>query len=258
MNITNKVVLITGASEGIGAACVDSFRSRGAQVSLIARSREKLESVGGPDALVTAGDLTDPEIRRRSVESTIEKFGRIDILVNNAGVGLYSPSWRADMDHVRQLMELNFFVPIEMVQLVAPHMISRQSGLIVNVGSIASKVTLPWMTVYSASKSAIEYWTNGLRVELKSRGVRTMNVCPSYVRTGFHGHMISGKIPESIQRSRKFAISPAQCAESIAKGVEKDKRTVMAPKVGWLLVAAGRLLPSIVDWQLHRMYRSVE
>src|SRR5438105_9503346 len=88
MRIDGKAVLITGASEGIGAACAREFRKRGARLSLTARSEDKLKDVGGADAVVTAGDITDPEVRGRAVVRTIERFGAVDILINNAGIGL--------------------------------------------------------------------------------------------------------------------------------------------------------------------------
>ena len=85
-----------------------------------------------------------------------------------------------------------------------------------------------------------------------------MTVCPGYVKTRFHEHMIAGKVPASIQRSRRFAITAGRCAEAIVRGVEKQKRTVMTPAVGWVLVGLERILPSLVDWQLHRLYRGIE
>ncbi len=256
MEIAGKTVLITGASEGIGAACAEAFRRRGANISLAARSREKLERVGGEKALITAGDLTDHEVRRQAVRATVEKFGSVDILINNAGVGLYGPSWKADMADVRALWELNFFVPLAMIQLVVPHMAPRGAGVIVNVGSIAGKVTLPWMTLYSASKYALGSLSDGLRMELKPKGIHTITVCPGYVKTGFQDHVLFGQAPPSIQRSRKFAVTAQQCAEAIVRGVERNQRTVMTPRVGWLFVALERVLPSAVDWQLCRLYRS--
>ncbi len=167
MRIDGKVVLITGASEGIGAACAAEFARAGARLSLTARSEDGLRRAGGPDALITAGDLTDEAARRRAVDRTIERFGAIDILINNAGMGFYCPSWRAPMEETRRLMELNFFAVLGITQLVVPHMRERRSGMIVNVGSIAGKFTLPWMTIYSASKFALGSLTEGLRMELK-------------------------------------------------------------------------------------------
>ena len=176
MRIDGKVVLITGASEGIGAACAREFGNSGAQLSLVARNEEGLARTARPGDLVTAGDLTTDEARRRAIDRTIERFGKIDILINNAGIGTYAPSWEMPMDDARYLMELNFFVPLALTQLAAPHMRSQRSGMIVNVGSIAGKVMLPWMTLYSVTKSALGALTEGQRVELMGSGVRTMLV----------------------------------------------------------------------------------
>ena len=109
-----------------------------------------------------------------------------------AGVGLYQPSWAAPMDEVRRLMELNFFALLGMIQLAAPPMRARGSGMIVNLSSIGGKMPLPWLTLYSASKYAVGALTEGLRMELRRDGIRTMLVCPGYVITGFQQHVISG------------------------------------------------------------------
>jgi short-subunit dehydrogenase len=253
MRIDGKVVLITGASEGIGAACAAEFTRAGAKLSLTARSEEGLRRAGGTGALVTAGDLTEEETRRRVVERTIEHFGAIDILINNAGVGFYLPSWSAPMEHVRRTMELNFFALLGMVQLTVPHMRAGGGGMIVNVGSIGGKMTLPWMTVYSASKYAVGSLTEGLRMELKRDGIRTMLVCPGYVKTGFQQHVTAGEAPEKVKRSRRFAVTAEECAGAIRRGVERDARTVLSPAAGWILVALTRLMPSIVEGRMAEM-----
>jgi short-subunit dehydrogenase len=151
MKLDGKVVLITGASEGIGAACAHAFRKRGAKLALTARSREKLERVAAGDGLVIAGDLLESATRRAAVEQTIAQYGRIDVLINNAGAGLYQPSHTTPMAQARTLWELNFFAPLELTQLAVEDMKRRREGAIVNLSSIAGKVTLPWFTLYSAS-----------------------------------------------------------------------------------------------------------
>jgi short-subunit dehydrogenase len=255
MQIDGKVVLITGASEGIGAACAREFRKRGARLSLTARSEDNLKKVGGAEAAVTAGDLTDPDVRRRAVDRTIERFGAIDILVNNAGIGLYAPAWQAPLNEAHTLFELNFFAPLAMIQLVVPHMRQRGGGMLVNIGSIAGKVTLPWFTLYSATKSALGSLTEGLRMELADEGIRTMIVCPGYVKTGFQGHALVGQPPDRLLKGKKFAITPEQCAEAVARGVERNARTVVTPASGWALILAQRLLPSVVEAQMISIYR---
>lgn len=256
MQIQGRVVLITGASEGIGAACARAFQSRGARLSLIARHGEKLATVGGADALRTAGDITSDETRRNVVARTVEQFGGIDILINNAGVGLYSTAWSAPMPDARRLFELNLFAPLALTQLVVPYMQERRRGAIVNISSVAGKVTLPWFTLYSVSKFALCSLTDGLRGELKPYGIRAINVCPGYVKTDFQDHALGTRPPDLIRKGRQFAITADQCAEAIARGVERDARTVMVPLIGWVLVALSRLFPATVESRLAAINQS--
>lgn len=253
MRIDGKVVLITGASEGIGAACAAEFARAGGRLSLVARSEERLRKAGGPDALITPGDITIDEVRRRAVARTLEQYGAIDILINNAGIGSYLPSWSAPMEDVRCLMELNFFAALGMIQAVAPAMRERRSGMIVDVSSIAGKITLPWMTLYSASKFALGSLTEGLRSELRRDGIRTMVVCPGYVKTAFQQHVRGGKTPARVLSSRRFAITAAECAAAIRRGVERDARTIVTPRSGWLLVGLVRLFPAFAESRLAEM-----
>jgi len=188
MRLDGKVVLITGASEGIGAACAREFGNSGAKLSLVARNEEGLARTARPGDLVTAGDLTTDEARRRAVDRTIEHFGTVDILINNAGIGTYAPSWEMPMDDARYLMELNFFVPLALTQLVAPHMRSRRSGMIVNVGSIGGKVVLPWMTLYSV--------TNSVSVTV---GGASAQVFGAALSPGFVGlYQVAIQVPDSV------------------------------------------------------------
>lgn len=253
MRIDGKVVIVTGASEGIGAACAAEFARSGARLSLTARNEEGLRRSGGPEALITPGDLTSEETRRRVVERTLDRFGAIDILINNAGVGFYAPSWCSPEAHTRGLMELNFFALLGMIQLVAPHMRARRSGTIVNVSSIGGQVALPWMTIYSASKYAVGGLTEGLREELRRDNVKAMLVCPGYVKTGFQKNVTAGQAPERVQRARRFAITPQECATAIRRGVERDAHTIVAPAAGWILIALARLLPRAVEARMAYM-----
>jgi len=250
MQIKDRVVLITGASEGIGAACARAFAERGARLSLVARNSEKLAVVGGPGTLRTAGDITSDEIRQGVVARTIERFGQIDILINNAGMGLYSAAWNAPMNEARRLFELNLFAPLALTQLVVPYMRDRKQGAIVNVSSIAGKVTLPWFTLYSVSKFALGSLTGGLRMELKPFGIHAMTVCPGYVKTEFQAHALGTRPPDPIVKGRRFAITPDKCAAAIARGVERDARTVVVPRIGWILVALNCLFPRTVESKL--------
>lgn len=256
MQIKDSVVLITGASQGIGAACSRVFQQRGARLSIVARDPEKLATVGGPDTLRTAGDITSDEVRRNVVARTLERFGGIDILINNAGMGLYSAASSAPMDQARALFELNLFAPLALAQLVVPGMRERRRGTIVNISSIAGKVTLPWFTLYSVSKFALGSLTDGLRMELKPYGIHAMTVWPGYVKTDFQAHALGTRPPETIRKGKQFAITAAECAEAIARGVERDAHNVVVPRIGWILVAFNRLLPRFVESRLSAINQS--
>jgi short-subunit dehydrogenase len=255
MKIAGSVIIVTGASDGIGAELARVLAGRGAKLVLNARNETRLrEVVPSADALIVAGDITDGGTRQRIVDGAIARFGRIDAVINNAGAGLYSPAWKAPMADVRRLMELNFFAPLELTQLVAPGMRERKSGMIVNIGSMAGKITLPWFTLYSVSKYALGSLTEGLRMELKRDGIHSMIVCPGYVSTGFQSHILGGNVPATVTRAKGLAITVEQCALDIVHGMEVEKRTVLTPKLGWFVVAASRLFPGILQAQLAKVH----
>lgn len=253
MRIRGKVVLITGASEGIGAACAQAFRQRGARLSLTARSAEKLAAVGGPEALTTPGDLTDPELRRLAIQRTLDRFGGLDILVNNAGVGLYTPSWQASLESARRLFELNFFAALDLIRQAVPLMRQRGGGMIVNVSSISGKITFPWLTLYCATKYALNSLGDGLRMELAGSGIRVLTVCPGQVLTGFTANALEGRPPAAVAARRWAAITAQQCAQAVVRGVEREARTIMVPRVGWVLVALARLAPRLLERPMVRL-----
>ncbi len=257
MQIEGQVVLITGASEGIGAACAAAFRKRGARLSLTARSEDRLRAAGGPDALVTPGDITLPETRERVVRRTLEHYGAIDILVNNAGMGLYTAAWQASDEDTRRLFELNVFAPLALSRLVIPHMRERRRGMIVNICSMAGKMTLPWFTLYSVTKYALGSLTEGLRMELLADGVHAMLVCPAYVKTSFQKHAMGSRPPAKVVKGKNFAISAEECAADVVRGVERNARTVVTPRYGWIIIAVARLFPSVMQSQLAGINRHV-
>jgi short-subunit dehydrogenase len=258
MRVRDTVVLITGASEGIGAACVREFQARGARVVLTARNEEKLRAIAGPGDLVVAGDITLPAARQATVDRTLAEFGRIDVLVNNAGVGLYKAAWKAPMDDVRAMYELNVFALLGMVQAVAPTMKKQGRGVIVNVSSIAGRVPLAWFTAYCGSKFAVSSMTAGLRMELRQYGVHVMDVCPGYVTTGFQQNALSGTPPDKLWRMRKFKITAEECAEALVRGVEREKRSVVVPWMGNLLIAGRALFPGLVERAMEHIYKGLD
>jgi uncharacterized protein len=165
-------------------------------------------------------------------------------------MGFYSPAWNVPMPETRALFELNLFAPLALTQLVIPYMRERKRGVIVNISSVAGKVTLPWFTLYSVSKFALGSLTDGLRMELKREGIHAMTVCPGYVKTDFQAHALGTRPPQSIMQGRQYAITAEECAAAIARGVERDARTIVVPRIFRLFVALSRLFPAIVESKL--------
>ena len=242
LRIDGSHVLFTGASSGIGAALAVELTRRGAKVAGVSRRGD------------VRADLADAAERKRAYDEVLARLGRVDILINNAGVGLYEPSWRASDQLVRRMFEVNFFAALDFTQHAVPAMRQRGSGLIVNVASIASKVTLPWFTLYSASKAALESFTRGLRIELRGSGVGAMLVCPGYVKTQFQASVLAGNVPPKLAHSKQFASTPENVARAVADGVERGARTVLVPAVmGWGFVAASKVAPDLIDARMAAM-----
>jgi len=245
-SLQGKVVIVTGASEGIGAQLVTSLRKRGARLTLVARNEAKLRAVAGPDELVIPCDLTQDASRVSIVEQTAQRFGRLDVLINNAGRGgYYSPS-AAPLDDSRGLFELNFFAPLHLSQLATP-LLRQTKGSIVHVSSIAGQISLPWLPIYSASKFALASLGSTQRIELRSHGVNVLTIFPGYVDTGFQAHATGTAPPSAIVKGKRFAVTAEQCAEAIVRGIEQRRRMVVTPLIGWPLVLFARLFPSVVE-----------
>jgi short-subunit dehydrogenase len=251
--LAGKVVIITGASRGIGDACARLFSARGCRLALVARTRQGAMNEL-PDALVVQGDITRQEVREALIRRTIEKFGRIDILVNNAGVGLYATGSDSAPQHTRYLFELNAFAPFELARLVAPHMRQQKQGVIVNIGSVAGVVPLPWSVVYSATKSALYALSEGLRRELRHDGVKVTTVKPCIVKTRFRENVLGGAPPLGVE-SLKCAVSPEKVAQRVLRACEGKHRTLSVPS--WQFypyILTDQWIPALMDWYLKRTW----
>jgi short-subunit dehydrogenase len=255
MKLTGARVLLTGASTGIGAALAAALAHHGAHQVLVSRRTDLYQL---PQANWLAADLTQESQRVSAAAQARQILGGIDILINNAGVGAYVPSARIPDEDWRHMRELNLDAPIHLSRLVLPGMLAARRGMIVNVSSIAGQVPLPWFSLYSATKAALLSFTHGLRMELDSTGVTTLAVCPGYVKTPFQSNVLSGKPPKMLQRTKKFGITAAQCANAILRGIEKNSRTVITPPSGRLLNALYFFAPGVVDHFFAKYNRDLE
>ncbi|HVZ66423.1 MAG TPA: SDR family oxidoreductase [Lacunisphaera sp.] len=189
--LQDMVVIVTGASAGIGEATARRLARAGAKLVLTARRPDRIEAIAreldpaGGLILAVPGDITSADDRRRLVDATLAKFGRIDGLVNNAGYGTRGPVEIAPLDLIRKNFETNVFALIALTQLVLPAMRARGSGCIVNIGSVAGRIARPMSSIYDSTKHALEALTDGLRGELKPFGVRVTLIRPGFILTEF-------------------------------------------------------------------------
>ena len=189
--LAGQVIIITGASAGIGAETARRLVRGGAKVVIFARRADSLLALAGEldptgaCVLAVPGDVTSDADRRRLVAGALEKFGRIDGLVNNAGYGTRGPVEIVPVDAIRKNFETNLFSLIALTQLVLPHLRERGDGCIVNIGSVAGKIARPLSSIYDSTKHALEAITDGLRGELKPFGVRVTLIRPGYIVTEF-------------------------------------------------------------------------
>lgn len=244
---SRRVALITGASGGIGVACVRHFLNSGWRVAATALPGPDLDRLSGRDVLVIPGDLTFDRARWNIVEGTLANFGRIDVLVNSAGAGLYGPPSSVSIDLTRRLFELNVLAPLAMAQLVIPAMRRLGSGTIVNLGSVGGYVSLPWAVSYSASKFALHALNDALRRELREDHIHVVNMAPGIVDTAFRANVLGGAAPARVANIR-WVVSPEAVAKGILNGIMKRRRTVYVPKVARLFRLLDFLAPRVMDW----------
>ncbi|HKP12077.1 MAG TPA: SDR family NAD(P)-dependent oxidoreductase, partial [Blastocatellia bacterium] len=233
--LKGQVVLITGASAGIGEATARMLAREGATVVLVARRKERLDALkaeierGGGHALAIAADVTSATDRERVVNETLAACGRIDGLVNNAGYGQRGPIEMVPVEAIRENFETNLFSLIALTQLVIPVMRRQARGRIVNISSVAGRIARPLSSVYDATKHALEAISDGLRGELAPFGIKVVIIEPGFILTEFLGvanerarDVVEQESPykpffegfaEGYKRMRKMAGRPDDIAE---------------------------------------------
>ena len=183
------VVLVTGASSGIGAATAERMAARGASVALVARRADRLEQVAaacraaGGTATVVAADLSAPEVAAEVGTEVWDTLGPVDVLVNNAGIPMRRPVQRLTMDEVTTVMAVNYLSPVALTLALLPRMIGRGSGTVVNVSSVGGRLGITHEAAYSASKFALAGWSESLAIDLMGTGVVVRLVLPGAIDT---------------------------------------------------------------------------
>jgi NAD(P)-dependent dehydrogenase (short-subunit alcohol dehydrogenase family) len=196
VDIENAVVLVTGASSGIGAATARAAADAGARVVLTARREERIQALAGElrDARAVACDVTDADQLAQAVRTAIDEYGRIDVLVNNAGQGLHVPLEAVDLADFRAVLDLNVVAALAAMQAVIPVMRSQGAGSIVNVSSGTTLAVRPGAGAYAASKAALNMLSGVARLELADAGITVSTVYPFITATEFHRSLRAGEL----------------------------------------------------------------
>lgn len=222
MEIAERVIVVTGASTGIGLATAQHLARNGARLVLAARDAERLAAVADslPDALAVPTDVTQPDAAPHLVEQTISHYGRIDVLVNNAGRAMARPVETINLEEYSELLTLNLIAPLRLMQLVIPWMRSQGGGQIVNISSQASTKYIPHIAGYASTKAALNTLALTARAELAQDGILVSIVKPGIVDTDFGAHTASPE-PDALRRSPAgdllpHVLSPAEVAHAVA------------------------------------------
>ncbi|MFC0778706.1 SDR family oxidoreductase [Flavobacterium sp. HJSW_4] len=232
----SKVVLITGGSSGIGKSIGEFLHQKGFVVYGTSRNPEKVLNSVFP---LVALDVRDSNSIKTAVDKIITTSGRLDIVINNAGVGITGPLEEIPTEEIRNNFETNFFGPIEVMKAALPQMRKQNSGLIINITSIAGYMGLPYRSVYSASKGALELITEALRMEVKAFGVEITNVAPGDFATNiaagrYHAPVIKdsayekvyGDVLATMNDHVDAGSNPNEMAEAVYKIIQTKKPNV--------------------------------
>ncbi|HET9882427.1 MAG TPA: SDR family oxidoreductase [Candidatus Binatia bacterium] len=257
MNFTDRVILITGASDGIGKRLALDLAARGAVIIGCGRSVERLKAVLAelqrisPRSITIRCDVGSREEVRAMVAKALAAYDAIDILINNAGIGMRQPFAQMSVDTIEEVMRTNYFGAVYCTREVVPGMIARGRGHVVNISSVAGHIGTLNMAAYCASKFAINGFSESLYHELKPLGIDVSLVCPGPVRTSFNRTFAqtSPKSPTSL------VISAESVSQTVIRAIEKKRFHVITPPSVALMCALKRFMPGLFRTIAHRLFR---
>jgi short-subunit dehydrogenase len=255
----DKVVVVTGGTDGIGRALVDSLLTSGAKVATCGRNHDKLYQLQSefPSAALhtMVADVSNENDCRRFIETTIKFFGGVDILINNAGISMRALLKDTNTETIRKVMEINFFGAVYCTRYALASIIERK-GTIVGVSSIAGYRGLPGRSGYSASKWALQGFLESIRTELMNDGVHVMWVCPGFTTSNIRNAALD-KNAEShgeTPMDESKMMSAEECAEHILKSIRKKKRTLVLTFTGKRTVFLNKFFPGLADKLAYKFF----
>jgi short-subunit dehydrogenase len=257
--MNDKVVVITGASSGIGRALALEYAKRGASLSLAARRINLLielkNELPGADILIVQTDVSIESDCKNLIDSTIKRFGGIDILINNAGLSMRALFDEIELKSFKQLMDVNFYGTVYCTKYALPHLI-KSKGSLVGIISVAGHVALPARSAYSASKFAIRGFLDTIRVENRYNGLHVLVAAPGFTTSEVRKSALTalGTPQGDTPRVEEKMMSAEQCAYLVANSIGKRHRSlVLTFLFGKMSVFLGKFFPSMVDWFTFRL-----
>lgn len=249
----NKVVIITGASSGIGKACAEKFGKEGAKLVITGRNETNLQETAlwltnkGIEVLAVQSDVAIKEDCKRIIGETIAKYGKIDVLINNAGISMRAILNDTDLSVIEQVMQINFYGTLYCTKYALPHLL-KAKGSVVGISSIAGFVGLPGRTGYSASKFAMHGFLEALRTENLNTGLHVMIACPGFTASNIRNTALSanGNAQGESPREEDKMMTAEEVAEYIYKGVVNKKRQVILTTEGKLAVFLSKFFPKFI------------
>lgn len=254
--IRGSRAIVTGASSGIGWEIALELARQGAVLGLVARREERLRKLAeriaaeGGRAECVAGDITDSLARRNAVETAVSQFGGLDILVNNAGIGAVGLFEKADPGRVRRIMDVNFFSLVEMTRLALPALKLGTRPIVVNIGSVLGRRGVPYRSEYSASKFAVQGFSESIRAEFGPLGIDVLVVSAGATRTEFSESVIEHTGEPCWPDYAP--VSPAAVARQTVRAIRRGRHEIIPHRRGRALLWANRLFPRLVDRLLAR------
>jgi dehydrogenase/reductase SDR family protein 7B len=251
----DKVVIITGASSGIGKACALVFARAGAKVVICSRRHDQLshwavELLKHTEVLTVTADVSKEADCKRLIEGAVKRFGRIDVLINNAGVSMRALFNEVDLDVIRQLMDTNFWGTIYCTKYALPSLLVNK-GSVVGISSIAGKKGLPGRTGYSASKFAMEGFLQALRTENLKKDLHVLVVSPGFTASDIRKVSLTkdGSVQGESPRDEKSMMQPEEVAQKIYDAVVHRRRDLILGAQGRLTVFLNKFFPAFMDGQ---------
>ena len=247
----NKVIIITGASSGIGLACAQHFSNLGANIVLAARSIDKLSEISTTlksPTLIVACDVSKEADCKKMVDETMTKFGKIDILINNAGISMRALFKDVDLAVLKQLMDINFWGTVYCTKYALPFIL-KSNGSILAISSIAGYRGLPARTGYSASKHAMQGFMETLRTEHLKDNIHFLTVCPGFTASNIRNTALNqeGKMQGESPRDEGDMMTAQEVAQHIDKAIIKKKKTLVLTTQGKMTVLMNKLFNSWMD-----------